>query len=336
MNTTDISKLHHDICALVRVGQQTDLALAKCLASMACDKRYRQCGAASMSDYIRHHVNVGEGKAHGLLAIGRKLEALPELAEAMENPDIGWTKVRQVARVAEPDTVDGWLTAAATFTSRELEAATRGVAAGDEAPTPADRPRLQSRPVTFNLTPEEEEHLSRVLSFRRAAMGEAAADLSHEQVLLAALDRSMLADADQIGVSLPRLQTIIQVCPSCDDAVQAGLADGAVAEVSETTRARACCDSHQINMRTGREGDGSNTISDAMRRRVFARYGYRCAAPKCRNSTWLEVHHIVHRADSGTNAYLNLACLCSQHHGLHHEGKLGIELDTHGNAVFDY
>jgi hypothetical protein len=53
--------------------------------------------------------------------------------------------------------------------------------------------------------------------------------------------------------------------------VRVGLADGAGAEVSETTRARACCDSHQITMRTGREGDGSNTISDAMRRRVFAR-----------------------------------------------------------------
>jgi hypothetical protein len=77
MNSRDITQLHHDIRNLVQVSQQTDLALAKCLAAMACDRRYRDCGAASMADYIRHHVTVGEGKAHGLLAIGRKLTTLP-------------------------------------------------------------------------------------------------------------------------------------------------------------------------------------------------------------------------------------------------------------------
>ncbi|MFT5432351.1 MAG: hypothetical protein ACI9OJ_003050 [Myxococcota bacterium] len=261
---------------------------------------------------------------------------MPELADAMENPDIGWTKVRQVARVASPDTVDRWLDAAANFTSRELEAATRGVAPGDDAPHPEDRPRLESRTITFTVSPEMEDTLTRALSFRRATLGEGAEDLSHEQVLWMIIEQSMVADATEVEVAVPRIQTIIQVCPSCDDAAQVGLPDGATAEVSEATRARARCDSVQVDMRPGKEGRSRQTVSAATRRFVAARDGHQCAAPKCRHRGWLEIHHVVHQSERVDHRPGNLIYLCSSHHQLHHDGYFNIELDAHGNPVFDF
>jgi hypothetical protein len=39
----------------------------------------------------------------------------------------------------------------------------------------------------------------------------------------------------------------------------------------------------------------------------------------------LDVHHIQHRADGGTNDLWNLVTLCEAHHLCHHEGTLAIE-----------
>jgi 5-methylcytosine-specific restriction endonuclease McrA len=44
--------------------------------------------------------------------------------------------------------------------------------------------------------------------------------------------------------------------------------------------------------------------------------------PGCRSSRYLEVHHIVRRADGGTHEVSNLVLLCGAHHRAHHEGTL--------------
>ncbi|MFT5431883.1 MAG: hypothetical protein ACI9OJ_002581, partial [Myxococcota bacterium] len=199
-----------------------------------------------------------------------------------------------------------------------------------------DRPRLQPRTIESTVTPEMEDTLARALSFRRATLGDEAGDVSHEQLLWMIIEQSMVADATEIEVAVPRLQTIIQVCPSCDDAVQVGLPDGATAVVSDATRARACCDSIQVDMRPGKEGRSRRTVSAADRRAVEARDGHRCAAPKCRHRGWLEIHHVVHQAVEVDHRPSNLPYLCSAHHALHHDGFFNIELDSHGKPVFDF
>ena len=49
-----------------------------------------------------------------------------------------------------------------------------------------------------------------------------------------------------------------------------------------------------------------------------------CTIPGCRNSLWLEIHHIVHRADGGSNDPSNLTVLCGTHHRAHHNGYIVI------------
>ena len=43
---------------------------------------------------------------------------------------------------------------------------------------------------------------------------------------------------------------------------------------------------------------------------------------------WLQCHHIIHWEDGGATDTANLVALCSRHHRLHHQGKLGIAGDA--------
>lgn len=51
---------------------------------------------------------------------------------------------------------------------------------------------------------------------------------------------------------------------------------------------------------------------------------WRCTFPGCRSARHLEVHHIDHVADGGENEPGNLTTLCGAHHGMHHDGVVGI------------
>jgi hypothetical protein len=61
-------------------------------------------------------------------------------------------------------------------------------------------------------------------------------------------------------------------------------------------------------------------IAPSTRRAVEARDGYRCTFPGCGRGLFLQCHHIVHRADGGTNEMSNLQLVCWEHHKLIHEG----------------
>lgn len=64
------------------------------------------------------------------------------------------------------------------------------------------------------------------------------------------------------------------------------------------------------------------TIPPSTRRDVLARDRYRCQAPGCRNTRFLEVHHLQSRANGGNNKPENLITLCSRCHQLWHERGL--------------
>jgi hypothetical protein len=64
-----------------------------------------------------------------------------------------------------------------------------------------------------------------------------------------------------------------------------------------------------------------NAVDARVRRehRVFARDGWRCAAPGCTRMRGLHSHHVVFRAQGGGNERENLVTLCAYHHlrGVH-------------------
>ncbi|MHB8079995.1 MAG: HNH endonuclease, partial [Candidatus Krumholzibacteriia bacterium] len=81
--------------------------------------------------------------------------------------------------------------------------------------------------------------------------------------------------------------------------------------------AAAACDARVLTP----EGRNVATIPPAVRRGILARDRYRCRAPGCGATRFLEVHHRVPRARGGTNRPDNLVTLCAACHRRRHESS---------------
>ena len=63
-------------------------------------------------------------------------------------------------------------------------------------------------------------------------------------------------------------------------------------------------------------------VSKLQKRRLKEEAGFKCAVPTCNATSPLQIHHIIHQEDNGTDTDDNLICLCSNCHGRYHEGQI--------------
>ncbi|HUQ06920.1 MAG TPA: HNH endonuclease signature motif containing protein [Kofleriaceae bacterium] len=124
--------------------------------------------------------------------------------------------------------------------------------------------------------------------------------------------------------NLPPHQIAIVVCAECKRGWHD--APGRSIELSPAEIERVRCDAVEL----GRVDLGETppaatwTIAPRRRRAVLARDRHRCPVPGCTSSTFLDVHHIVHRQHGGDDRMSNLTALCELHHTLHHDGVIRI------------
>ncbi len=112
----------------------------------------------------------------------------------------------------------------------------------------------------------------------------------------------------------------------CDDCARVFVeADGRSVQLDAATVAAIECDHTRIP--ASLEGRATQSIPPSVRRAVVRAFHHRCAVPGCGNATWLDVHHIRHRARGGTHAPGNLVLLCSTHHRRVHDGHLQVHGD---------
>jgi hypothetical protein len=150
---------------------------------------------------------------------------------------------------------------------------------------------------------------------------------SREELLLAALDELIAAanvgndaghaatatDAPARGHHGSPYQIILFRCQGCGGTrIQTPLG---TRMLSRPAAEAAACDARVLTP----EGRNVTTIAPAVRRAVLVRDGYRCCAPGCTGTRFLEVHHRVPRARGGTNRPDNLVTLCAACHRLRHE-----------------
>ncbi|HYJ08064.1 MAG TPA: HNH endonuclease signature motif containing protein, partial [Polyangiaceae bacterium] len=81
----------------------------------------------------------------------------------------------------------------------------------------------------------------------------------------------------------------------------------------------------------GRAHVGANTqraaqdVPPAVRRVVLRRDHGRCVVPGCKHATWVDVHHLQAREESGGHEPENLITICGAHHRALHRGALCVE-----------
>jgi HNH endonuclease/RuvA, C-terminal domain len=97
------------------------------------------------------------------------------------------------------------------------------------------------------------------------------------------------------------------------------------ADAVESVRADPTPRTHDVGHDGTPRPRAKQTIPPALRRSVLTRDQRHCRVPGCTHSTFVDVHHIVPRAEGGRNDASNLLTMCSAHHRAVHRGELSIK-----------
>jgi hypothetical protein len=330
-------------------------------------------GHGSFAEYIERVFGYKSRTTQEKLRVAEALESLSALARALDAGEVGWCAVRELTRVAVPETEADWLAAARGKTIRQLEELVANKSPGD-TPEGPDQRLPRSRVLRFEVAPETFALFRDALrELRRSAGG----GLDDDAVLLSMARRILAGPGDEGRASY---QVSLTICSACGRGDQLG--GGELVPVGDEVVAMAKCDGQHIGQLLPRveiEAGGSDPaaaapandvhvgapaasespgdapalasatraaapappiarakqgIPPAVRRAVLARDQHRCRVPGCTHVTFLDIHHVVPRSEGGSNDPENTITICGAHHRATHRGELIIEPSRDGSPRF--
>ena len=289
---------------------------------------FRRRGHPTMAAYMVAELECSRHTANEKLRVAGELIDLPETAEAFRTGELGWTKVRELTRVATTETEGEWLEAINGSSSGEVQQMVKGFRKGDR---PADRPDPAIVEEWVGLrVPATIAGMWRQM--RRALDAESKRRLTDAEIA-ERLCKLALQPGDG-GHTRPAFQIAITTCRQCKTAEQIG--PGVVTEISAAAFERALCDAVFIGDLEDNEPQRTQwTIPASTRRKVAVRDRFTCCYPGCTATRFVEEHHIVHREHGGDHALSNLCLLCDSHHAAHHEGLIRISGRAPDRLVFE-
>jgi hypothetical protein len=344
-------QIHRRLRRIAKARGVLDLQEAEALreAEEACI--WRRYGYASLLEYLERELGYTPRVALERLRVAKAIDELPMIGKAMAEGELSYSAARELTRVATAETEGEWLEASRELNLRELEERVAGHKRGDR---PTDRPdptlrrkdlRMSLKPETHALVRQAQQILGKERGERldedayMAATARVVIDGHQERMAGASLadrvsgDESAEAKADgEVARNevMPGCRTkapyqiAVTLCRECKRGWQDG--GGLTVEMSPAAIARARCDAEEIgSIEDGAEPTRAvQAIPPSVRRLVWRRDHGRCRVPGCRSSWNLDIHHIVHREDGGTNDPENLSVMCEGHHLALHEGSLVI------------
>jgi len=277
-------------------------------------------GFGSFLEYLERTLGYRPRTAIERLRVAEELETLPATRELLAGGGISYSAVREMSRVAEPDTERAWLDAVANKTMREIERAVAGHKKGDLPDDPVD-PNLEPRRLCLELDPEA---YALFLQARRCLEEETGLSLDDSALIAAMCGRVLHGGGDaENGNDRAPYQIALTTCDRCQRTTQD--AAGQVIDVGPEVLERARCDADHIGrVDAATPARVKSDIPPAIRRLVVQRDHRRCSVPGCRSSRGLQIHHIVLREHGGDHSLSNLTLLCEAHHHALHNGHLTI------------
>jgi hypothetical protein len=297
---------------------------------------HARLGYGSFFEYVERLFGYSPRFTHDKLRVAAALGGLPQLAQALREGAATWSSVRELTRVATPETERAWLGAASGQTAHQVERLVSGHRTGDlpNAPKTAGAERHVLR---FEVSGEVLATFREALTKLRR---EAAGSLDDDAALLLMARQVLGGPVDEGRASY---QVAMTVCEACQRATQTG--GGEAVEVTAEVAAMARCDAqilprahigkadrahmgqaeHAHVRETKLSHKATQTVPPAVRRSVLRRDQRRCQVPGCRHATFVDVHHIRPREEGGGHEPENLLTLCGAHHRACHRGALSIE-----------
>jgi hypothetical protein len=283
---------------------------------------HHRFGCATFLEYMERRLGYVPHTARERLRVARAVTSMPLIAGALSRGELTYSHVRELSRVATPETEDVWLAAIQDKTAGQVQELVAGHAYGD-LPTDPTRADLRARTVRLTLPPEAYAMWREA----RKAVAEVRGSAVSDAEIIEALTRAYLVPSND----RPAYQLAYKQCPDCKRATMNGA--GRAIDVEPTVIARVECDARTIgDLDAATPERATQSVTPRMREHVFARDGHRCCVPGCRSARNLDVHHIIPQAHGGPHELWNLMLLCSGHHIAHHAGLLAIchgENDLH-------
>ena len=307
-------EVHGELVRVARAKGALDAEEARWLVEGKRVRVHEPLGHGSYLQYLEHVFGYGPRLAGERLRVAEALIRLPRLMQALAESALSWSAVREMVRVAVPETEEAWLDAARGRTVREIEEMVSGRKPGDRPGDPPD-PGAVRHVLRLELSADA---LAAFREARRRVELDAGETLD-DDAAVRMLAHYVLEGPDDPGRAA--YQVAMTVCERCGSGSRDGAGRALTVEAHQIEA--ACCDAQHIgSTHTGAGAPASQSIPPRVRRLVWRRDHGRCRVPGCRASRFLEVHHITWRSEGGTHDPSGLILLCSGHHARVHEGSL--------------
>lgn len=113
--------VHRELAAASRLWQQAQHQVVIRFAEMQRRRLYRELGYPTMRQYAIEALDFSATRATDFVRLADRLEALPRIRAAVASGELGYTKARELIRVASARTEERWLRVARGSSRRELE-----------------------------------------------------------------------------------------------------------------------------------------------------------------------------------------------------------------------
>lgn len=311
------AELHTRLEAALRELKRAERAAVLLFAEIMRRGLYRDLGYANIQLYAAEALGFSRSKTSQFVRLAGQLEDLPRLRDSVASGELGWTKAREVAKVATPASEARWIAEARRTSSRDLERKvrtarkrSRAAARIDGQPALALNAQAEVLPddapvsVSVTFTAAQYARYEALLESIRRRGDATLRNADRAEVLLAALHDLAAGDVPTAEASTPPYQVVVYTCKRC------GEAETRTDRGTKPAPAAALCDA--------RVHDGGRpnraTIPPSARRDALVRSGHRCETPGCGRTRFLEVHHVKPRAAGGGNGPGNLRVLCAACH----------------------
>ena len=309
-------------------------------------------GLSSCAEWLHWRCDLSMSAAREKVRVAHALKTLPAIAAAFSSGRLSYSKVRALTRVALADNEKDLLAFAEKTTAARVEERCRelrcGTAAsvGDANRAHATRslrvhrdPARGTLTLTVELPLETGELLEKALDRARDTTASDTPELVDERWSAQQADALVTIANAYLSGNAPASGTSenYQVTVHVD---QSALANGnGRSSLPIESVKRLCCDGDMLAIVEDEQGEPlsvgrkSRAVPTAIKRALRAR-DRGCVFPGCRNTRFVDAHHIQHWSAGGETRLDNLMLLCSRHHRLVHEGGFRIERDYRNRWFF--
>ena len=199
--------------SLARQRAALDAEEARWLREAERIQIWRRVGCSSLLEYMERRLGYGPRAAQDRLRVAFALDKLPALAESLETGALPFTAIRELTRVATPETEQVWVDAGRDKNVHEIEKLVAGHRHGDLPGDPPD-PQLIKKVLRYEVRPATYALMRQA---QRALEKERGERLDDDQ-LLAALATAVLGAATGTGSSATTATTASEAKPPASDA----------------------------------------------------------------------------------------------------------------------